>query len=203
MRVDRPKPGRPHPEQVRLEVDVGPTQRKSFSLTQTQGQGDRPPGSVPPAARRVQDRAHLVGRVWLHGVRLHPRRLRQRRHISSDMPTTSGLAKRRPQCPVHLMRRPGLGSRLDHLLVEPLQVLGLQPVQSLATEHRDDVLDDRSSIRRKARVTQARPGDVLQPVLKPRRQCPPMASAWNATSLPQLLQRAHLPTTIALVRPRT
>ena len=77
---------------------------------------------------------------------LYPWRPGQGDGVPGDVATLGRLAEGGPRGPVHLVCGPGPEARSDHLRVEPLEVLRLDPVDPMLAETRHEVPVDGSAI---------------------------------------------------------
>ena len=142
------------------------------------------------SARGGQNRAHLIHVVRLDRIYLHSRRPSKSRDVASDVTAPMRLAQRRANRPVHLMcpaRTTAIG---NDLAVQPLQVLRLQAVEPLLPEPGDQMPPNRNAICRVAGLPNVRPGDVLQPVIQPFGDGPPLTGSPHLPLVARPLQVA-------------
>ncbi len=124
-----------------------------------------------------------------------------RRDVSRQVPATQRFAERRSDRPVHLVGCAGLRAASDQLLVKPLQMLRLEPVEAVLAQAGDQVFDHRGAVGGVAGVAKVRLRDVLQPVDEPVSHGPALAGPVYSTLLAMPLQRSHLLHNHALALP--
>ena len=167
MLVLRPQPAGADPEDAGVQVDVRPVETEHFALAEAERQCDRPPRGVPTLAGCVEDEPDLVDSVRLDLLLLDPRRPGQRSDVLCDLPPTYRLPERCAHRPMHLVRGRRPSSGVDHLPVQPLQVVGLQTVEALPAKVRYEVVPHGDAVGVVRRAPHRWRSDVLQPVLQP------------------------------------
>jgi hypothetical protein len=191
--VARPVAAPPDRESAGVEVDVRPAEAQRLHLAEAERERDAPAGAVPPLPHRGQNVLHLLDRERLDLRLAEPRRLRQLRRVCEQVTTPDRLSEGCPDRAVRLMGGPGRAAARHHLYVQPLQVLGLEPVQPVSGDAADQVDADGDPVAGEGVLRDERRGDVLDPVREPLLDRPRPAGPLHAAGVPLFLQVADLP----------
>ncbi|MFJ3787647.1 hypothetical protein [Kitasatospora sp. NPDC090091] len=109
-------------------------------MAQAECKRDDPPGRMPTTSDLQQDLLHLTDRIGLDLLLFEARRFGDRGHVAGHVATPNGLAEGYPDR--GLVDSTGGAAAGLHLLVEALQVLGLQLLQAVRAEAGDEVHAD-------------------------------------------------------------
>jgi hypothetical protein len=121
-------------QETRVKVQVVPPQSKHLTLPQPKRQSNGPPCTVRTILSGSQDQTNLINRIRTDLFGLDTRRFSQRRGVARHMTAPYRLPQRAPHRAVHLMSSRGTRTIRHHRLVQPFQVLRLQPVKSMLSD---------------------------------------------------------------------
>jgi hypothetical protein len=136
-------------------------------LSTAQGQSHDEAHPVAAGQCSLDDKLDLFGVERLYFFLFDAGCLRQCHKVSCDVTALVGLAERRACGAVGVVRGAGLATGSLDLAVERLEVFGLDPVDPVRTESRDEVDVDGRSVSGQRLVPDERRRDVLYPVGEP------------------------------------
>ncbi len=188
-----PLEGPPHGQRPGLEVDVAPLQSECLTLTQPESQRDGPARCVATLLGRFQEPPCLVGAQGFDLLAAQARGVHEGADVPGHPRSLDGDLEGAGQDPMALQNG-GRGEPLSPQVgVESLEVLGLEPIEAMVTERRDDPLPD---VRRVALVgerTHPGDGDGGQPVLEPHLESRSLAGLGERPCISLALECPDLP----------
>jgi hypothetical protein len=157
-----------HP--CRHDVEIRPFQSERFTASQSQCQGDNESRAISHGRGRVQDLPRFLHRERNDLVLIDTRRFGDLGHVLHDATAPHGLTERHTQRPVRQMHRrscealPTASLRELQLRVELFEMFGLQLVQSVRPDSRNQMVVHRRSVAHHRGTTHGRRRDVLNPM---------------------------------------
>jgi hypothetical protein len=129
-----------HRQQSAVEVDGVPGQSQRFALPQPQRERHRPSGRVPASGRRREDPPCLHAGEGLHFGALERGCVDEGADVAGQLPALHGDLERPRQHAVTLQDGGWRQAAGQEFTVELLDVLGLQPVESVISDPRQELV---------------------------------------------------------------
>ncbi len=139
VRVLRPAATPTDHEEPTLQVYVLPLQGQRLPLTQPEGERDGPACRIPLPTRGLQEPLHLFDCVGLRLVVARLRSLGQLDGVLAEVAAAYGLVECGAEGAVYLVSGRGLAAVGLHLRVEDLDMLRLEPVETVRSKSGDEV----------------------------------------------------------------
>lgn len=130
-------------EEPTLKVHVLPLQPQHLALAQSEGEGegDGPPCRVAMLVSGLEQPLNLLDAVGLHLVLPCLWGLGQLNGVPTEVSSPHGLIEGGAKGAMYLVSRPGLAAVGLHVRVEHLDVLGLEPVETVGPQAGDTVVE--------------------------------------------------------------